>query len=193
MYGLQIKFWGDIMLGKEELYNNFISDFSTKIYNLKSDEPFSDYIFLCVGSDKITGDAFGPLVGDKLQKLFKNYYNNISVEGTLENTISATNIEEKIKQIYNKYKNPCIIAIDSALSNKEDIGKIIVTDTKMRLGKGTNKRMPAIGNISIKGIVAQDYKIARYNFSTLQNTSLNLVMKLANVTADGIYNVVKYR
>lgn len=191
MYGLNL--WGDTMLGKEELYNNFISDFSTKIYNLKSDEPFSDYIFLCVGSDKVTGDAFGPLVGDKLQKLFKNYYNNISVEGTLENTISATNIEGKVKDIYNKYKKPCIIAIDSALSNKEDIGKIIVTDTKMRLGKGTNKRMLAVGDISIKGIVAQDYKIARYNFSTLQNTSLNLVMKLANVTADGIYNVVKYR
>lgn len=181
------------MLGKEELYNNFISDFSTKIYNLKNDEPFSDYIFLCVGSDKITGDAFGPLVGDKLQKLFKNHYNNISVEGTLEKTISATNIEGKVKEIYNKYKKPCIIAIDSALSNKEDIGKIIVTDTKMKFGKGTNKRMITVGDISIKGIVAQNYKIARYNFSTLQNTSLNLVMKLANITADGIYNVVKYR
>lgn len=181
------------MLGKEELYNNFISDFSTKIYNLKSDEPFSHYIFLCVGSDKITGDAFGPLVGDKLQNLFKNYYNNIIVEGTLENTVSATNIKTTVNQIYTKYKKPCIIAIDSALSNKEDIGKIIVADTKMKLGKGTNKNIMAVGDISIKGIVAQDYKIARYNFSTLQNTSLNLVIKLANITAEGIYNVVKYR
>lgn len=181
------------MLGKEELCNNFISDFSTKIYNLKSDEPFSDYIFLCVGSDKITGDAFGPLVGDKLEKLFKNYYNNIAVVGTLESTVSATNLEDNIKEIYKKYKNPCIIAIDSALSNKNDIGKIIVTDTKMKLGKGTNKNIIEVGDISIKGIVAQDYKIPRYNFSTLQNTSLNLVIKLANITAEGIYNVVKYR
>lgn len=186
-------FWGDIMLGKEELYNNFISDFSTEIYNLKSDNPFSDYIFLCVGSDKVTGDAFGPLVGSKLQNLFKSYYNNISVIGNLENTVSAINLEETVREIYNKYKNPCIIAIDSALSNKEDIGKIIVKNTKMKLGKGTNKKSIAVGNISIKGVVAQDYRIARYNFSVLQNTSLSLVMKLANITADGIYNVVKYR
>lgn len=181
------------MLGKEDVLNNFISDFSTKIYNLKSDEPFSDYIFLCVGSDKITGDAFGPLVGDKLQKLFKNYYNNIVVVGTLESTVSATNLDKNIKEIYRKYKKPCIIAIDSALSSKEDIGKIIVSDTKMKLGKGTNKNIMAVGDISIKGIVAQDYKIARYNFSILQNTSLNLVIKLADITSEGIYNVVKYR
>lgn len=181
------------MLAGEELYNNFVSDFSTKIYNLKSDKPFSDYIFLCVGSDKVTGDAFGPLVGEKLNTLFKNFYNNIYVFGTLENTICGTNLEKRLQDIYQNYKNPCIIAIDSALSNKDDIGKIVVTDQKMRLGKGVGKNIILAGNISIKGVVARDYKIPKYNFSSLQNTSLNLVMKLANIAADGIYSVVKYR
>ncbi len=181
------------MIASDEIYNNFVSDFSTKIYNLKSDNPFSDYIFLCVGSDKVTGDAFGPLVGEKLSTLLKNFYNNIYVFGTLENTICGTNLEKKLQHIYNNYKNPCIIAIDSALSNKDDIGKIVVTNSKMNLGKGLGKKPILAGNISIKGIVAKDYKIPKYNFSSLQNTSLNLVMKLANTTAEGIYSVVKYR
>ena len=181
------------MLLEEERYNNFISDFSTKMYNLKSNPPFSDYIFLCIGSDRVTGDAFGPLVGDKLQKMFKNYYNNIIVIGSLENPISATNLQKEIEKIYRDYKNPCIIAIDSALSSKEQIGKLIVTDTKLNAGKGLNKKVIPIGDIGIKAVVAKDYKFAKYNFSSLANTSLNLVMKLANTTADGIYTVIKYK
>lgn len=181
------------MLLADELYNNFVNDFSSKIYNLKSDIPFSDYIFLCVGSDKITGDAFGPIVGDSLQKLFKNMYNNIKVVGTLEEPISGVNLNKEVKKIYDMYKTPCIIAIDAALSSEKEIGKIIVTDSKMKFGKSTSKNILEVGDISIKAIVAKDYKIPRYNFQTLQNTSLNIVIKLANITSNGIYEVIKYR
>ena len=65
------------MLTRDIVFNNFVNEFSSKIYNLKNDKPYTDYIFLCVGSDKITGDSFGPIVGEKLKKLFKNFYNNI--------------------------------------------------------------------------------------------------------------------
>ncbi len=181
------------MLARDDIYNNFVNDFSSKMYNLKSDIPISDYIFLCVGSDKITGDAFGPLVGRNLEKAFKNFYNNIKVIGTLEAPVSGTNLESVTKKIYDTYENPCVIAIDAALSNKEDIGKIIVTSSKMKFKKATSKSMIEIGDISIKGIVARDYKVARYNFKELSNTSLNIVMNLANITSDGIYNVIKYK
>lgn len=181
------------MLAADELYSNFVNDFSNEIYNLKSDEPFSDYIFLCVGSDKITGDAFGPIVGDNLQKLFKNTYNNIKVEGTLEKPISGTNLKSQVEKIYTTYKKPCIIAIDAALALEKDIGKIVVSNSKMKFGKGTSKNIVEVGDISIKAIVAKDYKVPRYNFVNLQNTSLNIVIKLAEVTSKGIYDVIKYR
>lgn len=181
------------MLSKEQLYNDFVSDFSTILYNLKSEDPFSDFVFLCVGSDRITGDAFGPIVGDKLQKLFKNYYHNIEVVGTLDNPVSAVNIEKELETIKKKYENPCIIAIDSALATKEQIGKIFVSEGTMKLGAGTNKRIQSIGDISIKGVVSKDYKFPNYNFNGLQSTPLGLVMRLANTTADGIYQVIKYR
>lgn len=181
------------MLSKEQLFNDFVSDFGSKMYSLNSEEPFSDYIFLCVGSDKVTGDAFGPLVGDKLQKLFKDYYHNIQVVGSLENPVCASNVNKEIQEIYQKYKNPCMIAVDSALATKEQIGKIMVSDHAMRLRAGIDKKMQLVGDISIKGVVAKDYKFSKYNFAELQSTSLNLVMKLANTTADGIFHVIKYK
>lgn len=181
------------MFTKDVQYNNFVNDFSSKLYNLKSETPFTDYIFLCVGSDRITGDAYGPLVGENLKKLFKNFYKNVRVVGTLENPVSGSNLEKEVENIINTYKNPCIIAVDAAFSKKEDIGKIVVSNSKIKFGKGTNKKMIEVGDISIKGIVARDYNIPRYNFKELQNTSLNIVINLANITADGIYNVIKYK
>lgn len=191
--GMFINVRGGMMLVGDSVYNGFVNDFSNRIYNLRSDVPFSDYIFLCVGSDRITGDAFGPLVGDNLKKAFKNFYNNIRVVGTLENPVSGVNLEKTVRRIYDTYKNPCIIAVDAALSGKEDVGKIVVTNSKMKFGKGTNKKMLEVGDVSIKGIVGRDYKVSKYNFRELQNVSLNVVMRLAGITSDGIYNVIKYK
>lgn len=129
------------MISQDEVYNNFVNDFSSTIYNLKSEQPFSDYVFLCVGSDKIIGDAFGPLVGEKLKKSLKNFYSNIRIVGTLEEPVSGTNLENDVKKIYDTYQNPCIIAVDAALAKKEEIGKVVVTNSKMKFGTGTNKRM----------------------------------------------------
>ncbi|MCI8482263.1 MAG: spore protease YyaC [Clostridia bacterium] len=181
------------MLSENEKYNNFVHEFSNILYNLKVDIPFSDYIFLCVGSDKIIGDSYGPLVGEKLKNSFKNMYHNIKIYGTLEDPISAVNLEKTVEDIDKKYQHPCIIAIDSALSFSNKIGSIFVSDTKMQFGKGAGKKMIQVGDISIKGVVAKDYKIPRYNFSGLQNTRLGDVIKLADITSSGIYDVIKYR
>jgi putative sporulation protein YyaC len=171
------------MLSQNEQYNTFVNEFSTILYNLKMDTPYSNYIFLCIGSNKIIGDTYGPLVGQKLKENLKNMYNNIEVYGTLDEPISAINIEQCVKQIYDIYKNPCIIAIDSALGTQEKIGKIYVSNKKLECGRGVGKRSILVGDISIKGVVGKDYKTQRYNMSTLQNTSLGEVMKLAEVTS----------
>ena len=46
--------------------------------------------------------------------------------------------------------------------------------------------------MNIKGIVAQNMCTAMQNLSVLQNTSLNLVMNLANTVSRGIYNTINY-
>lgn len=160
------------MLSSDEKYNKFVNDFSNILYNLKTEKPYSDYLFLCIGSDKITGDCYGPLVGQKLKEGFKNTYQNIQIYGTLDEPISAMNLEQTVNKIYKNYINPCIIAIDSALGTQDNIGKILVDNTKIKCGKGTNKKLISIGDISIRGVVAKDYKIPKYNFSSLQNTRI---------------------
>lgn len=177
--------WGALM---ENVYKNFVTDFNNKIYSLET--RFSDYIFLCIGTDRITGDAFGPLVGKRLKELLKDNYNNVFIKGCLDEPISFLNIDTEIENIYNTYKTPCVIAVDSALARQEDIGKIIVSNEKMELGKGLSKKYSAVGDISIKGVVAKNFKIPRQNLNVLQNTSLKLVMDLAEITANGIYKVI---
>ena len=53
-------------------------------------------VFLCIGSDRCTGDSLGPLVGDKLKLLSLD---NIYVYGNLESTVNATNLEKVINNI----------------------------------------------------------------------------------------------
>ncbi len=180
------------MLFQEEEYNLFVNDFNTSIYNLPKESNYSNYIFLCVGSDKIMGDSYGPLVGQKLEEFFQSMYTNVKVIGTLETPVSALNFNETVSKIYSSYKNPCVIVIDSALSKENRIGNIIVQNSKIQCGKGTNKQMKLIGDISIRAIVATNYNTPRYNYKSLQNVSLKQVLKLADITANGIYQVMKY-
>lgn len=172
-----------------ETYNNFIYDFSNVLRKKIQDLEISELIFLCIGTDRITGDSFGPLVGYKLKHLFREE-KNIKVVGDLENIVTIHNVEKIIKNINSTYEIPFIIAIDAAISNKNNIGKIIVSEQKMNVGSGLNKKSIYIGDVSIKGIVAKDLKKPQYNFKLLQNTPLGLIMNMAECTAYGIYNVI---
>ena len=53
-------------------------------------------VFICIGSDRSTGDALGPLIGEKIKFLSKN---NIFIYGTLEETVHAGNLKETVKII----------------------------------------------------------------------------------------------
>lgn len=62
----------------------------------------------------------------------------------------------------------------------------------MLLGKGLNKSKIEVGDISIKAVVGKNYKLPNYNFSHLQNISLNVVITLADIVSDAIAEVIKY-
>ena len=172
-----------------DLKEKFIRDFSSAFNKTILQKGGIETIFLCVGTDRITGDCFGPLVGSKLIELLKEHnFSNINVYGDLEKNLNYESISKIIKNMNN---NSTIIVIDAALSKKDNIGKIFVSNRKTILGKGLDKNKIEIGDISIKSVVAKDYKIPRYNFKALQNISLNGVMTLANIVAEGIFEVIK--
>ena len=150
-----------------------------------------DVVFICIGTDRMTGDSFGPLVGTKIEEKLKEYnISNVNVYGTLNKNVCYTNINETLNIVKNRHPNSCIIAIDSALGEKEDIGSIIIKKDQMHIGKGLNKKRIEIGDISIKAVVAKNSKLPNHNFYLLQNVSLNEVMKLSNIVAKGIVDAI---
>lgn len=177
------------MLTKTEMYDKFIKDFAYKLKKQVREEEYDKIIFFCVGTDRVTGDSFGPIVGYKLRYLYKDI-KEVEVYGHLEENICANNANNIIEHIQEMYEKPFIIAVDSAISKKENIGKIVVESNGMYLGKALNKKINYVGNLSIKGIVSQNVNVPQYNFKLLQNTSLNLVMKMADIVSSGIYNVI---
>jgi len=177
------------MTFKEELYNNFVQDFSIVLREKIKDLEISKLIFLCIGTDRIIGDSFGPLVGYKLQHFFKDE-ENIKVIGSLNNIICMHNISRIIDEISNTYPDSFLIAIDAALSNKNNIGKIIVSKNSIDVGSSFNRKGIYVGNVSIKGIVSKNLNNPKINFKLLQNTSLNLIMNMSDCVAQGICDVI---
>ena len=49
-----------------------------------------NYVFVCIGSNKIIYDSLGPRVGDKLEQNF-NKNKNIEIFGTMKNPVHFKN------------------------------------------------------------------------------------------------------
>ena len=172
-----------------QVYQKFVNDFSIVLRSKIEGLELSKLIFLCIGTDRIIGDSFGPLVGYKLKNLFSEN-DDIEIIGDLENIVSLSNVGSIISNIYNTYETPFIIAIDSAVSNRNRIGNIIVSNSKMNVaGMYTNRKI-LVGDISIKGVVSKDLKNVENNLRLLQNIPLSLIMNMSDIVAQGIYDVI---
>ena len=174
---------------KSEIYDEFVRDFSTILRSKIENLEISKLIFLCIGTDKIIGDSFGPLVGYKLNKLFYSE-SNIEVIGNLKNIVNACNIMQIIDKIKNTYENPFLIAIDSAISNRTQIGRIIVSGSKMNVSSFFMQNKLYVGDVSIKGVVSRNYNNPKMNYKSLQNVPLSIIMNMADYVAQGIYNLI---
>lgn len=176
----------------ESVQDEFEKAFYKILIDEKKKTNYNQIAILCIGTDKMTGDSFGPLVGTMLIKMLEDYnIYNVNIYGNLERNLNYINIEDELIRVKNENKNACIIVVDAALSQKENIGKIILTNKNVSLGQGLKKEKLEIGNIGIKAVVGKDYKIPKYNFKVLQNISLNVVMKLADIVANGIFETIK--
>jgi putative sporulation protein YyaC len=138
-------------------------------------------VFVCIGTDRSTGDSLGPLVGTLLEeRRIPSFY----IYGTLDNPIHAINLEDKLKEIKEKHFHPFIIGIDACLGRIKSVGVIEVGGGPVKPGAGVNKDLPAVGHIHITGIV----NVSGFmEFFVLQNTRLNLVLRMAKTIANGIY------
>ena len=127
-------------------------------------------IFLCIGTDRATGDSLGPLIGYKLKDLSQK---NIYIYGSLEYPIHSVNLVEILNKIKCNFKNPFIIGIDASLGDVQQIGKIFIEDLPLHPGLALNKNLPEVGEMNIKGVVNISGSL---DFMMLQNTRLFVVM-----------------
>ena len=141
-------------------------------------------IILCIGTDRATGDCLGPLVGEQLS----NFNSRFKIMGTLSAPVHALNIKQVIKEIKTEIDNPFVIAVDASLGHLDHVGYITVSNSPIFPGKGVNKKLPAIGDISITGIV----NISGQNPGLLQSTRLYTVMQLANCISDALKYSINY-
>ena len=168
-------------MNRDNNHIEFVNNLKNKIQNKRN------IIFCCIGTDRVIGDCIGPITGS----LLKSKINSKNIYGDLDENLTFNNINKKISEINSKFKNPFIIAVDAALSDKKNIGKIFIEDGGILIGKGLNKRKRKVGNIGIKVVVGKDYNDNDLNFKTLQNVSLNQIIYLSKIISDGIIDCIE--
>lgn len=152
-------------------------------------------VFLCIGSDRSTGDSLGPLIGHKISQLMQITQTDQTrsdmdpvVLGTLEEPVHAMNLEAYIAIIKCMYQDYVIVAIDASVGSPDHIGCITLGRGALKPGLGVSKNLSSVGDIFITGIVGSS---GNFDPIMLQSVRLSMVMQLADCISKGIYFVGK--
>jgi len=157
---------------KNSLYG--LCDGLTLVYNTPNP------VILCVGSDLVIGDSLGPIVGSEIYKKLKG---KAYVYGTLDNPITAKEINlvsGLVKKLHPKSK---ILVIDAAVGDKDDVGLIKLTDDGIKPGLGVLKNLNKIGDVSIIGITSE--RVSSSN-DLLGGVRFSLIRKIVDVIVNSI-------
>lgn len=139
-----------------------------------------DITFLCIGTDRSTGDALGPLVGARLEE-----QGMANVVGTLQHPCDADNLEQRIASIP---KEHIIVAIDASLGSPASVGCYLVSAQPLYPAESVGQQLPAAGHYSVAAVV--NVKGPK-PYWTLQMTSLYKVMRMADEITGAIVKVFK--
>lgn len=165
----------------------FVQNLESKLYRMALKNCFSKVIFVCIGTNSMTGDSFGPRVGDNLKSKFQNIP-NIEVYGTANEPVHFLNAK-KYLQIINK-ENACIIVIDSAFASYQNIGNTYVNWGGMKLGKAFQKEFYFPANMNIKTVIAERTKNEKENFNGIMKCKNEKIKNLSFQVAEGIYSAI---
>ena len=137
-------------------------------------------VVVCVGSDLSIGDSVGPVCGSMLLQRKKS---DLFIYGTLQNTVTAKEVEYMHAFLRDTHPGMPIVAVDAAVGYAGEIGLIKLAEGGLHPGSGTNKKLRSIGDVAILGIVAER---SLFNYALLSLTRLKLVWQIADRIAEGI-------
>lgn len=173
-------------------------DFNAKHYSYEAERIISNCIYekikekeeiviLCVGTNRIIGDAVGPITGTFLTE------NNIpNVYGTLQRPVDATNLVRVVDEIKKSYSKPYIIAVDAAVNlgtsyligKPEFLKSITIEDEAITARSWDTKNAVPVGNIGITAVVEYGWY---YNFQKrMENANLAVIYNMSNIIAKSI-------
>lgn len=134
-------------------------------------------VILCIGSDRVTGDCLGPLVGHLLRSTF-----NVPafVYGSLLSPVTALNLIQTERFIRTRHDGSVVIAVDSSLGNETDVGSVHVIDGGIYPGAAVGKTLPKVGDVAVTATVAASGR------DKLYSVRLGLVYDLAFTVASAI-------
>ena len=155
---------------------------------LEAQPGWEEVVLICIGTDRSTGDALGPLVGSRLaaQRL-----PGVEVRGTLAEPVHAVNLGTVLAQLEARRAGngrdgrprALHIAVDACLGRAESVGSVTVRTGPLRPGTGVYKELPPVGDLHIVGVV----NVGGFmEYLVLQNTRLWLVMRMADLIADAL-------
>ncbi|MDE6929641.1 MAG: spore protease YyaC [Lachnospiraceae bacterium] len=142
-------------------------------------------VFLCIGTDRSTGDSLGPLIGYKLKG---RQNQDIQVFGTLERPVHAMNLDDYMHFLQEDYSDHAVVAIDASVGKSDHVGYVTLGRGALKPGLGVSKELRAVGDIFITGIVGG---CGNYDPWMLQSVRLAVVMRLADCISESICLVEK--
>ena len=145
-------------------------------------------IFLCIGTDRSTGDSLGPLIGHKLKER-QDPGRNVRkrggplVYGTLERPVHAMNLEQYRNFVMDQFPRRVVVAVDASVGNLEHVGYVTLGKGSLKPGLGVSKDLCEVGDIFITGIVGS---CTSFDPVMLQSVRLSIVMRMADCICDSI-------
>lgn len=130
-------------------------------------------VIACIGTPSVSGDSVAPIVGDILISLGVDAY----IYGTTNRPITAINYNDYANAIKVRHADELIIAVDSALGLKKDIGCIKIVRGGVNPGGALKKNLTKIGEI---GILAQ-----------VGDSKGDALFELMNVPYSHVYSLAK--
>lgn len=169
---------------------NFVPEaFAEKLHEMIREEKArknkSGVVFLCIGTDRSTGDSLGPLIGYKLRQM---RITGATVFGTLERPVHAMNLEDYVTVLKKCYRDDLIVAVDASVGSRDHVGYVTLGKGALKPGLGVSKELMAVGDIFITGIVGN---CGSYDPLMLQSVRLAIVMQMADCISRGIGLVEK--
>ena len=143
-------------------------------------------VVVCVGSDKISGDALGPMVGTMLRRRGLP----CPVYGVEGDPVNGVNLAEYRDFLRRYHPNVPIIAVDAAVGKPDEIGCVKYRLGGVQAGGAMGRAEPPLGDLAVLGVVGPKGGDV---LSSLLAVPFATVEVLAGRIADKLYRALALR